>query len=172
MESGSNGHLMTDLQHFWNNPQAQLLFQQITAQRNLETHQMSPCLTQGQYIPIPPPSPLSHNCPPPSIPPPPHPRHPDPHYLAPSTHGPHSQIQNWQWPSQPQHPSPSPQTPTLDWNHPQGPSYSPTSPHYITPYDLSPDLSQHFHTQHSLCGIQEQDTAVRPHRELSTSPEP
>ena len=172
MENLPNGHLLTDLQHFWNSPQAQLLFQQITTQRNLETHQMSPCLPQRHYIPIPPPSPLPHKYPPPSIPPLPHPRHLDPHYLAPSTHGPHSQIQNWQWPSQPQHPSPSPQTPTLDWNHPQGPSYSPTSPHYITPYDLSPDLSQHFHAQHSLCGIQEQDTAVRPHREPSTSPEP
>ena len=65
MENLPNGHLMTDLQHFWNSPQAQLLFQQITTQRNLETHQMSPCLPQRHYIPIPPPSPLPHNYPPP-----------------------------------------------------------------------------------------------------------
>ena len=65
MDSGTNGQHMTDLQHFWNNPQAQHLFQQITAQRNFETHQTGLCLTQGQYISIPPPGPPAHNYPPP-----------------------------------------------------------------------------------------------------------
>ena len=121
---------MTDLQHFWNNPQAQHLFQQITAQRNFETHQTGLCLTQGQYISITPPGPPAHNYPPPTQPSS-HLLHPDSHYPAPSTHGPYNHVQSWQWPSQPQHPSPSPQTPTLDWNHPQGSSYSPTSPQYL-----------------------------------------
>ena len=56
---------MTDLQHFWNNPQAQHLFQQITAQRNFETHQTGLCLTQGQYISITRPGPPAHNYHPP-----------------------------------------------------------------------------------------------------------
>ena len=171
MENGSNGHLMTDLQHFWNNPQAQLLFQQITAQRNLESHQTSPCFTQGQYIPIPPPCPSSHNYPPPSIPPPSHSLHLDPHYQAPSTHGPYSQMQSWQWPSQPQHLPSCPQTPTLDWNHPQGSSYSPTSPQYLPAPELSSDLRQHFQAPHSQHGTPEQNIAPCPYREPSATSE-
>ena len=162
---------MTDLQHFWNNPQAQHLFQQITAQRNFETHQTGLCLTQGQYISIPPPGPPAHNYPPPTQPSS-HLLHPDSHYPAPSTHGPYNHVQSWQWPSQPQHLPPCPQAPTFEWTHPQGTSYPSTSPHYLPPHDLSPDLRQHFQAQHPLCGTQEHDTAVRPYREPSTTSEP
>ena len=80
-------------------------------------------------------------------------------------------MQNWQWPSQPQYPPSCPQTPTLEWNHPPGSSFSSPSPQYPPSPELSPDLRQHFQAPHSQYGTPEQDIAPCPYREPSATSE-